>query len=862
MHRHFLLKLQSTLVMAGALTACLLSSYHLPIERFDLSFLLLALFTVCFASRLGVPIPHVGGEITVSETFIFITLLMYGAEAAILLTAVEALCSAARFSRKWHTVALNTAVLTLSTSATALVLRFVLHTPTTRLPNSTDISVYITALCLMALTQYVVNSGLIASHIALKTAEPFFQTWKKHYLWTSITYFVGATGAGVIVKTVDVIGFYTMLAVSPIVAAIYWTYRVYLKNVEVSATQAAQAEEHARVLQEQAGALQASEERFRSAFDHAPIGMALVSPTGRWLQVNRALCEILGYTEEAMLATNLRRISHPHDLGAALDNIDRLLGGVAPTCAREQRFRHQDGRDVWVALSASLADTPLADAAQEDKSATPAQRLIFQIQDVTDRKRAEEQLRHDAFHDSLTSLPNRPCFMEHLRLTINRTAHAEDGGRRRFAVLFLDLDRFKIINDSLGHLAGDEMLKDTAQRLKSCVRPGDLVARLGGDEFTILLDNLVDEADAVQIAERINKQLAMTYVLNGNEVFTSASIGITMSTHGYAKADDMLRDADAAMYRAKALGKSRYALFDRQMHQQATSLLHIEIDLRRAVERSEFVLHYQPITCLRTGTIRGFEALLRWQHPERGMISPADFIPVAEETGLIVPIGEWALREACRRTREWHRQTGNDQLTISVNISAKQFAQPDLVSKIRGILDETGLDPRSLNLEITESVVMQNVESATNMLAQIRRLGVALSLDDFGTGYSSLSYLHRFPISTLKIDRSFVSRIAENNENAEIVRTIIMLARNLGMKTVAEGVESMLQLTSLAKLDCDSAQGYLFSRPVDAEALTNLLMTRDSFDLSAPDRERTTGVTLAPPDLPCDIDFSHSEAVS
>ena len=862
MSRAALLKLYSIVIIGGATIVGAHSAYRLPTERVDVQFLLLAFFTICFGSRLRVRIPHVGGDVTVTETFIFITLLVYGGEAAILLAAAEAACNAPRFCKKIQTVFLNIGIFTLSMSATVWALRFTIGTDIIALPRSEHVGVYMTALCVMALTQYAANSGLVALRVALRSGEPFWQTWKSHYLWTSITYFVGATAAGFAVKLINGFGFYTVLAVSPVVAALYWTYRVYLKNIEVSAAQAAQAEEHARVLQEQAGALQASEERFRSAFDHAPIGMALVSPAGRWLQVNHALCEILGYTEEALLATNLRRISHPHDLGAALDNIDRLLGGVVPTCAREQRFRHQDGRDVWVALSASLADTPLADAAQADESAAPAQRLIFQIQDVTDRKRAEEQLRHDAFHDSLTSLPNRPCFMEHLRSTISRTAHAEDGGRHLFAVLFLDLDRFKIINDSLGHHAGDEMLKDTAQRLKSCVRPGDLVARLGGDEFTILLDGLVDEADAVQIAERINKQLAMTYLLNGNEVFTSASIGITMSTHGYVNADDMLRDADAAMYRAKAQGKSCYALFDRQMHQQATSLLHIEIDLRRAVERSEFVLHYQPIACLRTGTIRGFEALLRWQHPERGMVSPADFIPVAEETGLIVPMGEWALREACRRTRDWHRQTGNDQLTISVNISAKQFAQPDLVSKIRGILDETGLDPRRLNLEITESVVMQNVESATNMLAQIRRLGVALSLDDFGTGYSSLSYLHRFPISTLKIDRSFVSRIAENNENAEIVRTIIMLARNLGMKTVAEGVESMLQLTSLAELDCDSAQGYLFSRPVDADALTKLLMTRNSFDLSAPDRERATGVTLAPPDLACDIDFSHSEAVS
>lgn len=441
--------------------------------------------------------------------------------------------------------------------------------------------------------------------------------------------------------------------------------------------------------------------------------------------------------------------------------------------------------------------------------------------EINERNIAEEKLLHDALHDSLTSLPNRSLFMEQLGYAIIRAKQRQN---YLFAVLFLDLDRFKVVNDSLGHLIGDQLLIAFVRRLEVCLRPKDMVARLGGDEFVILLEDIKDINDATQIADRIQKELHLPFILNGHEIFITTSIGIALSTASYDQPEEILRDADTVMYRAKALGKARYEVFDKAMHERAVELLQLENDLRRVLERQELQICYQPIVALKTGRINGFEALVRWQHPQRGLVSPMDFIPIAEETGLIVPIGYWVLQEACCQIRAWQEHfVSTEPLTISVNFSGKQFAQPDFIQKIEQILTETGLDGHTLKLEITESVLIENAASAAAMFLQLKKLGVQVYIDDFGTGYSSLSYLHRFPIDVLKIDRSFVSRMSDNNNNSEIVRTIVTMADNLNMKVIAEGIETGEQLNQLREMRCEDGQGYLFAKPLTIEAVAALL---------------------------------------
>jgi diguanylate cyclase (GGDEF)-like protein/PAS domain S-box-containing protein len=443
-------------------------------------------------------------------------------------------------------------------------------------------------------------------------------------------------------------------------------------------------------------------------------------------------------------------------------------------------------------------------------------------EDITDRRRKDEHLRRLAMHDPLTQLPNRTALIHRLLRALERAEHQPQAS---FAVVFVDLDRFKLVNDSLGHMRGDELLVAIGRRLESCVRPEDMVARLGGDEFAVLLHHTPSAADAARVAERILHSFSESFTIGGHEVFAGASMGIVPSA-GYAHPEDLLRDADIAMYRAKVGGRGTYRVFDSAMHADVVARLKLETDLRLAVDRQEFELYFQPIINLSTGSVAGLEALLRWRHPERGQVLPAGFIGVAEEIGVIVPLGWWVLREACEQMARWTREFPQaGQLSMSVNLSAKQFSQHDVPGRLRRILDETGVDPRRLKLEITESVLIEHSGAVRATLDEIRGWGVELHIDDFGTGYSSLSYLDRFPIDVVKIDRSLVARIGPAGEGGEIVHTVISLAQNLGMTVVAEGVETAAQLRQLRKLGCDSAQGFLFSRPVSAGGTQELLRT-------------------------------------
>ena len=796
------------LAITGAI-ACLISVYWLPIQQLDLQFLLLALVTAAIGSRIGILIPRVNSEITVSDTLIFLTLLLYDGEAAVLVAAADAFCSSLRFSKRWLTILCNSGMLAVSTFVNVWTLRLCFGPISNLTSGGAYTTRFLLAIFIMATVQYVLNSGLTALRESLKRDMPFWHTWHKYFLWTSITYYAGASAAGLITKLVAVIGFYAFIITVPIIGIVYITYRTYRQNIASAESHVEELNRHIAEQERIRRALQESEAHFRIAFEHAA-GIVIVTPDLRCLKVNHSLCNILGYSETQLLESSFQQFVQPDDLTNLLVNIDKLLKGQLATYQVEHRYLYRRGPVVWVLLSISIVQNPESEA-----------HLIFQIQDITDRKRAEEQLVHDALHDGLTGLPNRALFMDHLKQAVER------GKRRKdylYAVLFLDLDRFKIINDSLGHLVGDQLLVGIARRLETCLRATDTVARLGGDEFTILLEDLGEPMETIQVAERIQRELAVPFKLAGQEVFTTVSIGVAPSTTGYAKADDILRDADTAMYRAKQMGKARHVVFDQEMHARAMNLLQLETDLRRALERRELFLNFQPIVALATEQIIGFEALVRWRHSERGIISPMDFIPIAEETGLIIPIGQWVLEEACRQTKQWKEQVHPDRpLFVSVNLSGKQFQQPDLLEQITSILRESGLAPCSLKMEITESLLMENIEAACATLEQLRELGVEVSIDDFGTGYSSLSYLHRLPIDTLKIDRSFVGRMALNDENIEIVRTIVTLAQSLEMAVVAEGIETKEQLAQLRALKCDGGQGYLFSQPLAADAARQFL---------------------------------------
>ncbi len=463
-----------------------------------------------------------------------------------------------------------------------------------------------------------------------------------------------------------------------------------------------------------------------------------------------------------------------------------------------------------------------------------ATRIVGSQTDITDRKRAEQRLLHDAFHDGLTGLPNRMLFLDRLKHAILRNRRSEE---HAFAVMFLDLDRFKVINDSLGHSAGDALLEEVARRLEHSMRPGDTAARLGGDEFAILLEDVSSSEAALAISERIQQAIAMPLRLNDREMFTTASIGITLYQPGYESAADLIRDADTAMYHAKMRGKACAVVFDPAMHAAAMEQLQVETALRWAVERDELRLHYQPIVALDTQRIEGFEALIRWQHPQRGLLFPQDFIAIAEETGLIVPIGWWVLREACRQLKLWQNEIpGTESLWVTVNLSARQLVQPDVVQIVLGTLDEHQLAAHALKLEITETALVNSSQQVRAALSELRAAGVKICIDDFGTGYSSLSYLQRLPVDILKIDRSFIQTIEETGDQGAIVGNIIALASVLGLEAVAEGTETASQVERLRDLHCSYGQGWLFSKPLKPTDAIGLLLKQPATppDVSLP----------------------------
>jgi diguanylate cyclase (GGDEF)-like protein/PAS domain S-box-containing protein len=560
--------------------------------------------------------------------------------------------------------------------------------------------------------------------------------------------------------------------------------------------------------------LRESEERYALAMRGANDGLWDWDLLLNEMYVSSRWKTMLGFGEGEELnyrAEWLARV-HPEDVELVQLEIAAHVEGRTPHLEIEYRIWHRDGTCRYM-LTRGIA--------VRDETGR-ALRMAGSQTDITNRKRIEEQLIHGALHDVLTGLPNRALLLDRLTRAM---ARSQRRANYKFAVMFLDLDRFKVVNDSLGHRMGDDLLVEMSRILEKCVRPEDTVARLGGDEFVLLVEDLQDTSQAEGIAQRIHYHLRAPFLIGKREVFTSVSIGIAFNSPEYKVPEEYIRDADIAMYRAKSMGKSRSEIFNRSIHAHVKNLLDLETDLRYAVERNEIEVWYQPIVDVATSGIVGFEGLARWNSPTRGLVSPGEFIPIAEETGLILPIGLHVLRTACRQLSQWHTALGSTELSMSINVSTRQFTQPDLVEQIAETLKASSLRPERLKLEVTESVVIGDLEKAEQILKTIRSLGIKVCLDDFGTGYSSLSYLIRLPIDTLKIDRSFISGIEDKGGRSNVVETIIKLAKNLEMEVVAEGVETSGQFNQLSALRCDQAQGYLFSKPVPAGKATELLRT-------------------------------------
>jgi diguanylate cyclase (GGDEF)-like protein/PAS domain S-box-containing protein len=739
------------------------------------------------------------------EIFIFLLLLIHGSGAAALAAAGESAVGAYRTSKRWTSRIASPAMSALATYAAGSVLDLLLE----HVANNAGLLILAT-MC-FALAYFVFNTLLVTAVPRLKRSERL--QWSDLFGlfgWIGIAYAGSAAVAALLYLTYRQSGAGVLMAMVPLLGMMLATLHYFFRQQEaaeaVRQAGAEAAERESELAARHVRELEASERRFHSAFTHASIGMALLSFEGRILQANPSLRALLGRSGEALVQLRFQDVVLAHDR----ITLDEQLGLVSTRefegFALELRCLHASGEPVWVAAHCSFFSEPGA--------SSPC--LILQVQDITARRKAEEGLHHIAFHDSLTGLPNRRRFYEHLAQAVESANQGDPADPlRAYAVMFLDFDRFKLINDSLGHSAGDEFLVQVSRRIQASLRPSDIVARLGGDEFAVLVRQLEHERAAVSLAERLMDAVGKPFYVAGTELMTSASIGITFSALGYTSPEDVLRDADTAMYKAKGAGKARYALFDASLHTEVANRLRLEGDLRRAIDEGRLTVAYQPVCELASGAISGFEALVRWQHPSDGSISPADFLPIAEEAGLMLRLTDFVMHCACRQLREWQQlDPAWAELTMNVNVSGHDIGHAAFVARVTRAIVESGIKPHQLCIELTENILMSRLEGALPVLGELRRLGVALAIDDFGTGYSSLSHLSTLPIDCLKIDRSFVSRLGTSANEAAVVRSIILLGSSLGKVVVAEGIETELQLEQLREMGCRLGQGYLMARPL------------------------------------------------
>jgi diguanylate cyclase (GGDEF)-like protein/PAS domain S-box-containing protein len=790
----------------------------------------IALLAGCFP----VPIGRSKSAFAAGEVFIFLLLLLHGPAAATVAAGCETAVGAFRTSTRWTSRIASPAMSALAMWATGSLLQALLSALATR--GAPDAGLVVAVTMVAALVFFMANTTLVAAVPRLKHNEPL--QWADLlgvFGWVGIAIAGSGALAALLFVSYRENGLGVLMAIVPIMGALLAALHYYRRQQETHeamrevAAKAAEREAEARaaaaareaeLAAEHLSQLEASERRFHSAFTHASIGMALMSVEGRILQINAALRSLLGRADERILGHDLRDFVGEADRPTLESSLARMgqLGGE--TFAIEMRCRGAADDEVWVAAHCSFFSEPGA--------STPC--LILQLQDITARRQAEAGLHHLAYNDSLTGLPNRRRFGD---LLAQAVARAQADSSQSFGVMFFDFDRFKLINDTLGHAAGDEFLIQVSRRIRDTVRPADLVARLGGDEFAVLAYGVRQERDLVALAERTLQALRRPIAVAGSELTASASIGITTSAFGYTSPDDVLRDADIAMYRAKMAGKGRHALFDKTLHAELTQRVRLEAELRRAIDEGQLSLHYQPLYDLASSRLVGFEALARWAHPVLGPIGPDLFIPIAEETGLIAPLTDFVLHQACSQLRRWQRSDPDCAgLTVNVNISAKDVAHTGLVGRVTHALVAARLEPEYLTLELTESTLMERLDVALPMLEELRVLGVRLSVDDFGTGYSSLAHLSTLPVDSLKVDRSFIrnlrsdSRGARKSRDAAVVRAVVNLGHTLDKRIVAEGIETASQFAELRDMGCQVGQGYHLSRPLEPAGIDELLRAR------------------------------------
>jgi diguanylate cyclase (GGDEF)-like protein/PAS domain S-box-containing protein len=744
-------------------------------------------------------------SVAAGEIFIFLLLLLHGPFAAVIAAAGEGFIGSYRTSKRWTSRIFSPAMAAVSMGMvgwlTLLTLEFL------KGHGITNAGLQLAISMLLGFSYFVLNTLMVTTVLRLKRNEPFVASeFFGNFGWVGVAYAGSAAVATLLVLALDNAGMGLLMAMVPLLVLLLATLHYFFRQQE-SAEAARQTAAEAQLREAELAArhvreLEASERRFHSAFTHASIGMALLSFEGHILQANPALRTLLGIEDATCSTLQFEDFVAPMDRSQLRQQLGLVDGHEFEGFSLELRCLARDGSQVWVATHCSFFSEPGA--------STPC--LIMQVQDITARRKAEADLHHFAFHDSLTGLPNRRRFHDFLTQAIEAAA---GDPAQAFGVMFLDFDRFKLINDSLGHRAGDDFLIQVSRRIQEHLRPGDIVARLGGDEFAVLVHRLDHERIAVNLAERLMEALARPFKVADTEITTSASIGITFSALGYQASDEVLRDADTAMYKAKAAGKARYALFDASLHTEVAERLRLEGELRRAIDEGQLSVEYQPMFELNTKRLRGFEALARWAHPTDGNINPSAFIPIAEETGLIVRLSDFVLHCACRQLREWQRLDPSlADLQVNVNVSGNDIAHRAFVARVSRALVESGLKPRTLTLELTENILAEQIESARPLLDELRELGVGLAIDDFGTGYSSLSHLSALPIDTLKIDRSFVHRLRSGSKDAAVVQAVVVLGSSLGKSVVAEGIETLSQFDQLNSLGCEFGQGYHLSRPL------------------------------------------------